>query len=461
MSIHTGAPGSVEESPLSVDSRLRMLSERIHTQVSEGRVHLAKQRRQQGEVLSRQDEELWARSRVKHELAAFQRSCYESPDGQPLDADELDWVTRDVLDQSFAGGRLRRLWDDNPDAFNLLASGSGPTRLEYGGGEVREGPPAADSDQGLYNELRAMASHAGVKEVQWDPTKPELELILPDGSRLTAQRWTTPATFVTIRRPTMGASSLETLVEMGTVSPRLASLLAAIPRADLRYLIAGAMNSGKTVLLRSIAATLPKDAHVITVESQRELLLHENPHVYPRWVTAMESRRPNSEGVGEITMAQNITSIQRMSPDFVLVGEIRGPEAPAFVSALQQGYPVAGTIHAHSSIDAVHNLAQYFEEHASVAYETAMRRAATFVDVTVHMRHLPNGRRVVDSVRLILDYRDGVVRSEELWSPRPDGAAQMQSFTRVPQDFLDRLVAAGYDQRLSDATRPAAVRVVS
>lgn len=442
-----------EEVGLSEEQR-RVITARFFEDLAEERVKLSRLKTEKGERLDSDDERLFAKSFVKKLVVQYTERTYSDPSLPQMSDDDRRVVERGVMDRTFDGGSLIAIWNAHSTALNMTVSGSGKARFEMPGGVIVEGPQVAVSSDALFGELRALASYAGVKEVPWDPTQPELELILADGTRLTAQNWTTAEVFVTLRRPTMKGKTLTDLVDNATLTPRCASLLGAALRAGFRVMFAGGMNSGKTVALRAIAAELPTDSHLITVESQRELLLHEFPEIYGQWVTAMEARRANSEGEGELALASLITSVQRMSPSYVLVGEVRGgAEAQAYLKALQQGYALAGTIHANSSLNAVEVVAQYYEEATGAKYETALRRAASNIDLTIFMKQLPNGRRVVNSVRQIIEYRDGVVKSEELWVPDPEqrGPSTENTDQVISVAVFDRLRAAGYDPQLSDA----------
>ncbi len=444
--------GSVGEAagPGSVSENAQRLSDEIVQDMMVARVQQTRRWRDQGVVFDEEDERAWAMSEIGGRVADYEADCF-SVGRAPLNETEMDWVVSDALGRLFGGGRLMQVWAEYQDALNMVVIGTQRSRFELPGGQIVRGPSVADSDDELLREVRAMASITGIKEVQWDISQPELELVTPEGDRLTALHWVTERPFVTLRRPTLASVTLDDLVDNGTMSPRCGSLLKAISRSEARYLVAGAMNAGKTVTLRAMAAALPGDAHLITVETSRELLLHRRPDVYPSWTTSLEARRPNSEGAGEITMASLIVGIQRMSPTVVLVGEIRGAETAAFITAISQGYSVAGTVHGHSSLEAPATLAGYFEEFTGGDYEAGMRRICMFCDYVIFMRNY-DGRRVVDSVRWLQGYDSGTIVSTELWEPDPPNPAR-QSNQQIPARVEQGLRACGFDPSLSDTAR--------
>lgn len=435
-----------------VNSRAAAVADRLEASLAEGRVKLAREAREKGRDVTRDDERLWAESHMRSFLEDQQTEAY-SGSLVPLDESEVSWIKEQAKVRVFDGGPLFQAYERFSTATNISVIGSQRIRVELADGSIEFHGPVAKSSEDLARQVRSQIGPNGIKDVEWDPLKPELELILPDGGRLTALRYVGEEVFVTIRRPTLARVRLGELVGNGTMSPRAGSFLAAMGPALLRFMVGGSMNSGKTVLLRAIAASMPASWQVLTIESQAELLLHKYPDVYPEFVYAMEAKKPNSQGEGEITVGSLIQHAQRGSPSMVIVGETRGPDdAAAYLRAITQGYPVCGTIHAHSSLDAVYNLAQYYEEGTGASYESAVRRAARAIDVAIHMRQLSDGRRVLNSIRLI-ERADGngVVVSEELWRPQRDGAARMEGTESViGREFLDRMVACGFDPSLSD-----------
>ena len=431
--------------------QLSVLQASLTAELGERRLRFAKQARIAGRKLLIEDERVWAGAEIARMLADHQQDATLHPDGVRLSDEQMTAIRSKIMDQTFNGGRLLREFQSQPEAFNMTVTGSGPTFHEMPGGYIIIGDPVADDDDDLYLDMQALAGVMGVREVRWDPNQPELELMLEDGSRLTAQRWITPeGTFVTIRRHTLPKVTFTALLGLGSVTPRMASFLDASVKAGMRILVSGNMNAGKTVLLRALAAAIPDLKHIVTVESQMELLLHKHPEVYGRRITPMEARRSNSEGVGEITMESNIERAQRMSPDYVIVGEIRGPEVNALMKAIQQGYPVMATLHANSAVDAIHNMAQYYEQYANAAYGSAVRRSATHIDLSVYVRKLDNGLRVVDQISRISGADGEQVLAEPVWLTHDDRPGVHNTAGGLDMDFYKKLVSAGYDETLPD-----------
>ena len=160
---------------------------------------------------------------------------------------------------------------------------------------------------------RSWPPRVGLASRPFDSANPQLDLRLPDGSRLSAVMAVCSRPSVSIRRSRLGKVSLEDLVGNGTLTPQVAAFLKAAVRARKNIMIAGSTNSGKTTLLRALAGEIPSHERLITVERALELGLDQFEDQHPNAV-AFEERLPNSEGVGGVTMAELVRRSLRQNP---------------------------------------------------------------------------------------------------------------------------------------------------
>jgi Flp pilus assembly CpaF family ATPase len=164
---------------------------------------------------------------------------------------------------------------------------------------------------------------------------------------------------VSIRRHRFVDLTLDDLVEMGGLDATLASFLAAAVRARKNIVVGGAMNSGKTTLIRALASAIPPRERVVTIEQAFELGLDSIPDRHPDLV-ALEARPANAEGEGAISMARLVRRALRMNADRVIVGEVLGDEILPMLNAMSQGRSGSMcTIHADSSLGIFRRLASY------------------------------------------------------------------------------------------------------
>lgn len=376
----------------------------------------------------------------------------------PQSAEDDAAVVDDVLDMLFGLGGLQRLVDD-PSIENIDVNGCDCVWVTHADGTKVRGAPVASSDAELVALVRAAAARFGLSERRFDAAQPELDLRLPDGSRLSAVMAVTRRPVVDIRRHRLADHTLGDLVELGTLDELLAGFLAAAVRAKRNILVSGAMNAGKTTLLRALAAEIPPSERLVTIEQALELGLDGQAARHPDCV-AMEARHANTEGVGAIGVAQLVRRSLRMNASRVIVGEVLGDEVVPMLNAMSQGRSGSmATIHADSSAGVFRRLATYaVQAPERLPLEATNLLIAGSVHLVVHLdsRQQPalrgdvrRGRRAgaverfVASVREVVDADGPQVVSNEIW--RPDESGRAAPGAPASEATRHALAGAGYD----------------
>ncbi|HUI04949.1 MAG TPA: ATPase, T2SS/T4P/T4SS family [Acidimicrobiales bacterium] len=310
-----------------------------------------------GHELSEEDRRELARTIVLERLHRLAAELVEV--GQAaLDPDEERRVAHAVLDALFGLGRLQALID-HPDVENIDVNGCDRVWITYADGIKAVSDPVADSDEELVEMLRSAAARFGLSERRFDLSHPELDLRLPDGSRLSALMSVSKRPAISIRRHRFVDLDLDDLVEMGGLDPVVASFLGAAVRARKNIVVGGAMNAGKTTLVRALASAIPPRERIVTIEQAFELGLDALTERHPDLV-ALEARPANAEGEGAISMARLVRRALRMNADRVIVGEVLGDEVLPMLNAMSQGRSGSMcTIHADSSLGIFRRLASY------------------------------------------------------------------------------------------------------
>jgi pilus assembly protein CpaF len=408
------------------------------------------QQRRSDEVLGRtpmsaEDERQFARSLIVQVLEDHARA--EITDGRtPPTAEEEELVASAVHAALFGVGRLQPLLEDH-EVENIDINGCDRVFVSYADGREELTDPVADSDEELIELIQILAASVGLASRPFDSANPQLDLRLPDGSRLSAVMAVCSRPSVSIRRSRLGKVSLEDLVGNGTVTPQLASFLRAAVKARKNVMIAGSTNSGKTTLLRALASEIPPHERLITVERALELGLDKFEDAHPN-VVAFEERLPNSEGLGGVSMAELVRRSLRQNPSRVIVGEVLGDEIVTMLNAMSQGNDGSlSTIHANSSIEVFNRISTYaLQAEERLPVEATHMLIAGSINFVVFLRkrndyHVGGGlNRVVESVREVTGV-DGRVLSSEVFAPNGDGVA-------VPHatiSCIDDLVVHGYD----------------
>jgi pilus assembly protein CpaF len=228
-----------------------------------------------------------------------------------------------------------------------------------------------------------------------DRSTPFVDASLPDGSRLhvvipdvTRNHWS-----INIRKFPTRVHSLQKLVGFGSLKVEQAKFLSDQVRLGKNILVSGATQAGKTTMLCALLDEVAASARIITVEETFEIRVEGSD-----WV-AMQTRQPNLEGVGEISLRRLVKEALRMRPGRIVVGEVREAESFDLLIALNSGLPGLCTIHANSAKDAVAKLCTLpLLAGSNITSEFVNTTVGACIDFVVHCRMLPNGKRVVEEV---------------------------------------------------------------
>jgi Flp pilus assembly CpaF family ATPase len=431
---------------MSIDHNLvRRLRSRVAERLNEQR------RRDElaGRVpMTGEDERQFARSLIVQVLEDHART--EISEGRVPPSPEDEEGTAGAIHAALFGvGRLQPLLED-PDVENIDINGCDQVFVGYSDGREVLHDPVAESDDELIELIQILAAHSGLSSRPFDSANPQLDLRLPDGSRLSAVMGVCPRPAVSVRKARLGKVFLADLVASGTMSEHLASFLRAAVAARKNIMIAGATNAGKTTLLRALANEIPAGERLITVERALELGLDKFADLHPN-VVALEERLPNSEGAGAVGMAELVRRSLRMNPSRVIVGEVLGDEIVTMLNAMSQGNDGSlSTIHANSSMEVFNRISTYAIQSAeNLPIEATQLLIAGALDFVVFLRkrneYEQGGTlvRVIESVREVTGV-DGRVLSSEVFAAGPDGRA----LPHAPIQCIDDLVAAGYQPQL-------------
>ncbi|MCR8573578.1 CpaF family protein [Streptomyces sp. Isolate_219] len=386
---------------------------------------------------------------LTEELGA-QRRLALAHGSQVVDADVEERVAQAVTDALFGTGSLERLLADTT-IENICVNGCDVVWVKDAAGTWRRESPVAASDAELVELVRTLAAGTGGEERRFDRGMPRLNLQLADGSRLFAVMAVTGRVSLTIRRHRFPAASMAELVRLGVCDQQLAAFLRALVRARKNIVIGGGTNVGKTTVLRAFAHEIPPQERLVTIEDTFELGLDADATAHPN-VVAIQAREPNIEGKGGIDQAELVRWGLRMSPDRVIVGEIRGAEVIPMCNAMSQGNDGSlSTIHASTSRGVFTKLASYAAQAPErLSLEATNLMVASAVHFVVHLGWDGAGRRVIDSVREVIDADGAQVISNEVYRPGPDGRAVPATPLRT--ETLRDLAAAGLE---SEAAFPS------
>jgi Flp pilus assembly CpaF family ATPase len=438
----TPRPGDITDPAL-----VRRLQARVGQQLA-GRRQAA---RDEGRPLSDEDERQLAQAVIADVVAEHTTGLLRA--GQPPSADGQRELVEGLQALLFGAGRLQPLLDD-PQVEDILINGCDEVWLTFADGRKVPGPPVADTDAELVELVQTLGSYAGLNPRPFDAANPQLDLRLPDGSRLSAIQRVSERPAVAIRRHRLPRVFLADLVGSDTLTEDTAAFLTAAVKARQNLVIAGRTGSGKTTLLRALVNEIDAGERLIVVEQSRELNLRAHRDLHPD-VVEFEARVANSEGSGAVTMDELVRRTLRMAPDRVIVGEVLGPEVVAMMNAMSQGNDGSlTTIHANTPRGVFHRIAVYAMQAAEqLRWDTAHALIAGSIDFVVHLRgdrrtgpsRAGTGglRRVVTDVLEVSGWDGTHVQSSAIFRPGPDGRAMRDSSVPLVRD--GELAETGWD----------------
>ena len=340
-----------------------------------------------------------------------------------LSFEEFDRVAESVIASVLGLGRLQPLLED-PDISDIHVRGAAPVWVKRRDGSRVALEPVVDSDDELVELIRRAATRLVRNEQRFDAANPELNLQLPDGSRLFAAMAVSQHPSLVIRRHRFEISSLDELFHRHLFDGDVHRFLVSAVRARRNIIIAGGTGSGKTTLLRALLNEVPPTERIITIEDAYELGIERFADMHPDH-DALQSRPANIEGHGEISMADLARMALRMDPDRVIVGEVRGAEAFPMLMAMSQGNNGSMcTMHADSTRSVFPKLAAYVSMASTgLPVDTVNLLIASAVHFVVYVSNEEGARRV-RSIREIVDSDGAQIVSNEIFSPSESGGCQ-------------------------------------
>jgi len=318
--------------------------------------------------------------------------------------DLLDDICNDVL----GFGPLEPLLSRD-DIADIMVNGSGTVYIEVAGKIQKTGIRFRDNQQ-LLNICQRIVSQIGRRV---DESSPICDARLPDGSRVNAivPPLAIDGPALTIRKFKKDKLTLDQLVKFGSITPQGAEILRIIGRSRVNTLISGGTGSGKTTLLNCLTQFIDDDERIITCEDAAELQLQQ-PHV-----VRLETRPPNLEGEGQVTMRDLVRNCLRMRPERIIVGEVRGPEAFDLLQAMNTGHDGSmGTLHANNPREALSRLESMITMGGfSLPSRTIREMITASVDVVVQAARLRDGSRRITHITEVMGMEGDVIITQDLF----------------------------------------------
>ncbi len=279
-----------------------------------------------------------------------------------------------------------------------------------------------------------------------DEASPYVDARLPDGSRVNAV--IPPVSLVgpvlTIRKFARNPITVEQLIQFGSITQEALQFLKACVESRLNIVISGGTGSGKTTFLNIMSAFIPGDERIVTIENAAELQLRQEH------VVTLESRPPNIEGRGEITIRNLVINALRMRPDRIIVGEIRDEAAIDMLQAMNTGHDGSmTTLHSNGPRDTLSRLETMTLMAGMDLPSRAIReQVSSAIDLVVHQSRMRDGTRKIVNITEVSGMEGDVITMTDLFVFEQTGVENGQIVGRLRPTglrpkFMDKIEGAG------------------
>lgn len=361
----------------------------------------------------------------------------------PLSAEERSRLVADVADDVLGYGPLQRLLDD-PAVTEIMVNRMDQIYVERKG-KLTLTESRFSSEEHLRKVIERIVSKVGRRI---DESSPLVDARLEDGSRVNAviPPLAVGGSSLTIRKFSKVPLTVQNLIDFGTLTPEMAELLNACVKAKLNIIVSGGTGTGKTTLLNVLSSFLPGNERIVTIEDAVELQIQQEH------VVRLESRPPNTEGKGEVSIRELLRNSLRMRPDRIVVGEVRGGESLDMLQAMNTGHDGSlSTVHSNSPRDAIARLETLvLMAGMDLPLRAIREQIASAVHLIIQISRLRDGTRRITHVTevqgmegdivtlqdaFVFDYSAGVDQSGRfLGAPVPTG---------IRPRFIDRFEDMG------------------
>ncbi len=355
---------------------------------------------------------------------------------------EIEQLRRSVINEVIGYGPIHDLLED-PTVNEIMVNGPNMIYIERNGKIERVNRRFRD-DEHVMQVIERIVAPLGRRI---DESNPMVDARLPDGSRVNAiiPPCAILGPCLTIRKFSRKPLTPDDLVRLGTMTEEMKLFLEACVKGRLNIIVSGGTGSGKTTTLNALSFFIPNHERIITIEDAAELKLQQE-HVVP-----LETKPPNIEGKGEVTIRDLVRNALRMRPDRIVVGEVRGPEALDMLQAMNTGHDGSmSTLHSNSPRDTLARLETMVLMAGTELPSRAIReQIASAIDLIVHQERLRDGSRKIVNITEVQGMEGDTILLQDLFVFRqrgiaPDGTVIGEHVpTGVVPLFLERLEAEG------------------
>lgn len=331
----------------------------------------------------------------------------------------------------------------DPDISEVMVNGPNQVYVERGG-KLELSYVQFRDDEHVMNIIEKIVSPIGRRV---DESSPMVDARLPDGSRVNViiPPLALKGPTITIRKFSKEPFTIENLIDFGTITRDMAIFLEACVKAKLNIFVSGGTGSGKTTTLNVLSSFIPHDERIVTIEDAAELQLKQDH------VVSLESRPPNIEGKGAITIRDLVRNSLRMRPERIVIGEVRGGEALDMLQAMNTGHDGSlATGHSNSPRDMISRLeTMVLMAGIELPVKAIREQIAGAVDVIIQQSRLKDGSRKITNITEVQGMEGDVIVLQDIFTYRQISVDEHGKIvgklipTGVRPKFYERLETSG------------------
>ena len=361
----------------------------------------------------------------------------------PLTVADRARLAQEIADDILGYGPLEPFLRD-PDVTEVMVNGPGTIYVERGG-RIYPVEGRFNDDAHLRRTIDKIVARVGRRV---DEASPMVDARLPDGSRVNAvvPPLSIDGATLTIRKFSADPYEAEDLISFGTITTVVAEFLAQCVRGRLNIMVSGSTGAGKTTTLNVLSSFIPDDERILTIEDAAELQLHQEH------VVRLESRPPNIEGKGQVTIRDLVRNALRMRPDRIVVGEVRDAAALDMLQAMNTGHDGSiTTAHSNGPRDTLSRVeTMVMMSGAELPLKAVREQVASAFDLIVHQSRFRDGSRHITHVTEVVGMEGEIITLQDLFlfdysAGYDDNGAPLGILrsTGLRPKFLDKLAENG------------------
>ncbi len=378
---------------------------------------------------------------LEKEIASIVES-FLNEEGNYVTKLERQKLISEIIDESIGFGPINPLIHD-PSVSEIMVNGPDQVYIEKKGKLTLSGVNFKD-DSHVMRVVEKIVAPLGRRI---DESSPMVDARLPNGSRVNViiPPLSLNGPTITIRKFSEKPFTVKDLINFGTVTPNVAMLLKACVEARLNIVVSGGTGSGKTTTLNVISSFIPEDERIVTIEDAAELQLGQEH------VIRLETRPPNIEGKGSVTIRDLVRNSLRMRPDRIVVGEVRSGEALDMLQAMNTGHDGSLTTgHANSPRDMLARLeTMVLMAGMELPVRAIREQIASAVDLIVQQSRLKDGTRRITHITEVTGMEGDIITLQDIFIFKQNGKDEKGRIhgsitpTGIKPAFVEKLEEAG------------------